>query len=132
MKLYYGGAILTGLVIFLALVTAPFWLNAATPTYKQPELQKPAPPNDKYCVEDTEFMRTSHMKVLDDWRDWAIRDGQRTYVSTSGRTFTISLQNTCMKCHTSKEKFCDKCHNDAAVSPYCWDCHIAPVEKGAN
>jgi hypothetical protein len=36
--------------------------------------------------------------------------------------------NTCMQCHTSKKKFCDTCHAYASVTPYCWDCHLAPVE----
>ena len=27
-------------------------------------------------------------------------------------------------CHANKAEFCDRCHNYAAVKPYCWDCHI--------
>ena len=46
-----------------------------------------------------------------------------------GKQYTMSLINTCMKCHTSKAKFCDRCHNYMAVTPDCWDCHIAPKEK---
>jgi cytochrome c oxidase subunit 2 len=38
----------------------------------------------------------------------------------------MSLQNTCMHCHSNKQKFCDECHTYVAVKPYCWDCHIAP------
>jgi hypothetical protein len=40
----------------------------------------------------------------------------------------MSLQNSCMKCHSNKKEFCDKCHNYVAVKPYCWSCHIAPKE----
>ncbi|MGD8893899.1 MAG: menaquinol oxidoreductase, partial [Desulfobacterales bacterium] len=36
--------------------------------------------------------------------------------------------NTCLDCHEEKAEFCDKCHNYASVSPYCWECHIDPKE----
>jgi hypothetical protein len=36
----------------------------------------------------------------------------------------MSLSNTCLDCHSNKAEFCDRCHNYASVSPYCWDCHI--------
>ena len=39
----------------------------------------------------------------------------------------ISLTGTCLQqCHVNKQEFCDRCHNYAAASPYCWDCHIDP------
>jgi hypothetical protein len=74
-------------------------------------------------------MKREHMQLLNDWRDRVVRDGDTIYTNAEGKTFTISLQNTCMKCHSNKSKFCDECHNYAAVKPYCWDCHIAPKEK---
>ncbi|HID97609.1 MAG TPA: hypothetical protein EYP57_05405, partial [Thermodesulfobacteriaceae bacterium] len=80
----------------------------------------------KECVENTAFMRSTHMQLLNDWRDQALREGNREYVNHKGEKITISLQNTCMKCHSNKEAFCDKCHTYAGVKPYCWDCHIAP------
>ncbi|WP_147819939.1 sulfate reduction electron transfer complex DsrMKJOP subunit DsrJ [Salidesulfovibrio onnuriiensis] len=124
--MHYGGKIILGIVIFVGLLLSPFAYNALTvkASYKQPELKLPA--NEKKCVESLEFMRTKHMQLLDQWRDWALRDGKRVYVNHEGKEFTISLQNTCMKCHDNKAEFCDKCHNDAGVSPYCWDCHIQP------
>ena len=65
-----------------------------------------------------------------DWeRGLVIAYGDTIYTNAEGKRYTISLQNTCMKCHSNKTKFCDECHNYAAVSPYCWDCHIAPKEK---
>lgn len=124
MKLHYGGSILTGLVIFLGIVTFPLWFGVGSKAYSQPKLKLPV--NEKQCIEPTEYMRKEHMHLLNEWRDWALRDGKRTYVSSSGKEYAISLQNTCMKCHTDRAEFCDKCHNDAAVSPYCWDCHIQP------
>lgn len=132
MKLYGGGKIITGLIIFFCLVTFPFFLNIgkvnAKPDLKidTPEIQKLA---EKKCIEKKEFMRAEHMKLLNDWRDFAVRNGQRLYVNAEGKQFTISLQNTCMHCHSNKKKFCDECHNYMAVNPYCWTCHIAPKEK---
>jgi len=124
MKLYNGGKIITGLVIFLGVFLAPFAYNAGKAAYSQPKLKMPE--TEKECIESKEYMRTNHMKLLNDWRDSALRDGKRVYVNSKGKEFEISLQNTCMKCHTNKAEFCDKCHNDAAVAPYCWDCHIQP------
>ncbi len=132
MKFHYGFSILVGLVLFLLFMTFPVWFGVMTSesaAYKQPKLELPK--DEKECIESKEFMRREHMQMLNDWRDWALRDGKRTYVNSKGKEFTISLQNTCMKCHTKKAEFCDKCHNDTAVSPYCWDCHTPPegVEK---
>jgi len=132
MKLYDGGKIIIGLIIFFFLVTLPFFLNIgkvnAKPDLKidTPEIQKLA---EKKCIEPKAFMRAEHMQLLNDWRDFAVRNGQRLYVNSEGKQFTISLQNTCMHCHSNKKKFCDECHNYMAVNPYCWSCHIAPKEK---
>ncbi|TDT89171.1 sulfate reduction electron transfer complex DsrMKJOP subunit DsrJ [Pseudodesulfovibrio indicus] len=125
MKMQNGFPIIVGLAIFIGALCAPFvWGKTVTHQYKEPELKMPA--NEKECIESKEFMRTEHMQLLNDWRDWALRDGKRIYTNHKGKEFVISLQNTCMKCHTSKADFCDKCHNDAGVSPYCWDCHVQP------
>lgn len=128
--MYHGSKIIVGLIVFLGLVTFPLWSNLGKKTFEQPKLQLPPKSVATQCVEDTEWMRENHMQLLNHWRDWAIRDGKRVYVSqTNHKEYVISLQKTCMKCHVSKEQFCDKCHNAASVSPYCWDCHIAPKEE---
>ncbi len=125
MKMHYGFPIIAGLIIFLGLLCAPFLKGVAvTKDYKQPELKLPT--GEKECIESTEFMRKQHMVLLNQWRDWALRDGKRIYTNHKGKEFAISLQNTCMKCHVNKAEFCDKCHTDAGVSPYCWDCHVQP------
>ena len=60
--------------------------------------------------ESKDIMRQQHMKILDDWRDQVVREGNRIYISkTNHKEYQMSLQNTCMKCHDDKEKFCDKC-----------------------
>ncbi len=123
-----GGKIISGLIIFLVLVTFPFWFTFAsgTPGYK-PDPQKPA--NEKTCIESKEYMNAWHMDMLNQWRDAVVRDGQRMYISSDGKKYEMSLTNTCMKCHTDKEKFCDQCHNYVGVSPYCWECHVEPEGK---
>lgn len=132
MKLYNGGKILLGLLIFVALFASPFYLNMGKATAKPelkidtPEIQKLA---DKKCIEPKEFMRAEHMQILNNWRDAVVRDGDRDQIIISGQKYDKSLQNGCMKCHSNKKDFCDKCHNYVAVKPYCWDCHIAPKEK---
>jgi hypothetical protein len=130
--MYNGGKIITGLVIFVGIVAFPFLYTTGT-TAKKPEpkvdtpvIQKLA---EKKCVEPKEFMRPEHMKLLMTWRDAALREGKRVYVGAGGKEYTISLQNTCMNCHSNKKKFCDECHNYMVVTPYCWDCHIQPKEK---
>ena len=36
--------------------------------------------------------------------------------------------DTCMGCHKSKERFCDRCHEYSDVTPPCWECHVAPPQ----
>lgn len=123
--MYNAKFIVPGLIIFAGLFTSPFWLNAFSDEYKRPELALPA--NEKECIEPAEYMRAEHMQILNTWRDEALREGKRTYVASNGKTWEISLQNTCMNCHSDKEKFCDTCHTSNSVDgPYCWDCHVAP------
>lgn len=121
--------IVTGLIIFILLFTFPLWYNhlkaAPAPEPKLTDKAKAA----KECVAPKEYMRAEHMRLLDIWRDSVVRGGKRVYISSSGKEFNISLTNTCLNCHSEKAEFCDKCHNYASVSPYCWDCHIDPKEK---
>ena len=121
--------IIAGLVIFIALFTFPFWYNsgkaAPAPEIKLTEKAKAA----KECVMPTAYMRAEHMQLLDVWRDSVVRDGNRLYVADSGKSYNMSLQNECMRCHSSKVQFCDQCHNYMAVTPYYWTCHIEPKEN---
>lgn len=132
--MYDGGKILFGLFIFIVFVTLPFTLSIGKEYYKPkveintPEIMK-LPEAERKCVESKEFMRKEHMKMLIDWRDAVVREGKTLYVNSQGKTFNMSLQNTCMHCHSNKSKFCDECHNYVKVKPYCWDCHIEPKEN---
>ncbi|MBI4686053.1 MAG: sulfate reduction electron transfer complex DsrMKJOP subunit DsrJ [Nitrospirae bacterium] len=132
--MYNAGKIIFGLLIFLALVTFPFYNNIGKvsakpePKIDTPEIQK-LPENERKCVEPKDFMRGEHMQMLNDWRDSVVREDNGIYMSSQGKQFNMSLQNTCMKCHSNKKEFCDKCHNYMAVAPYCWTCHIQPKEN---
>ncbi|MCF6289907.1 MAG: sulfate reduction electron transfer complex DsrMKJOP subunit DsrJ [Desulfobacterales bacterium] len=124
--MYDGGKIVPGLIIFVGLMTFPLWYNSGN-AGPAPKLEKPA--GKTACVKDTHFMRTSHMVLLNQWRDTVLRDGDRTEVTAAGEKYEKSLMLGCMKCHSDKKKFCDECHQYAAVKPYCWDCHFPPKEN---
>lgn len=120
--------ILIGIIVLGILFTYPFWgnlgKNVESPqiSLDTPEIQALA---EKECVEDGEFMRTNHMQLLSDWKVSVVRDGNRIYVSeNNGKEYEMSLQNTCLECHSNKEQFCDACHDFAEVTPNCWTCHI--------
>ena len=68
------------------------------------------------------YMRGSHMQLLIEWRDEAVREGERTLRAFNGKTYDMSLTRTCLtQCHTNRNEFCDRCHDYAGVSdPYCW------------
>jgi hypothetical protein len=116
--------ILAGLVVFIAAITFPFWYNlgkaAPAPEVELTEKAKAA----KTCVMPNAFMKAEHMQLLDVWRHNVSRNGERMFVNAEGKLFNMSLSNTCLDCHSNKEKFCDRCHDYASVRPYCWDCHI--------
>ena len=124
--MYHAKYIIPGVIIAVVLFSSPFWLNFGGDTYTYPELAVPTEAGKTECIEPREWMRAEHMTLLNTWRDEAIRLGKREYVATDGRKWEISLQKTCMACHTNMVEFCDKCHASNNVQPYCWDCHVAP------
>jgi len=131
MKMYDAGKIIVGIIVFVTLITFPFWYNRgkAAPSPKPKLLTR-----EKECVEPTPYMKTSHMRLLNEWRNSVVREGNRLYISSNGKKYSMNLANTslsdsCMGCHSKKAEFCDQCHNYVGVKPYCWDCHIEPKEK---
>jgi len=123
--MYDKKLIIPGLLVFLLLMISPIIINGldAGPV---PKLEKPQ--GVTKCVKSAQYMRTSHMQMLDDWRDEVLRDGDRAPITIDGVEYDKSLMNGCMKCHTDKKKFCDECHVYTSVKPYCWDCHFLPKE----
>ena len=116
--------IILGLIVFVGLFTFPFWFNvgkaAPAPEIVLSEKALAA----KECVMTKDFMKTEHMQLLDVWRLKVVRDGDTEFVNADGKTYHMSLSNTCLDCHSNKEQFCDRCHDYASVKPYCFDCHI--------
>ncbi len=116
--------IIAGIVAFLVIFAFPLWYNMGrgAPAPK-PVLSAKAKAAGK-CVMPTEYMHANHMQLLDKWRYTVVRKAEREFVNADGKTFTMSLTNTCLDCHSNKADFCDKCHTYASVKPYCWDCHL--------
>ena len=122
--------IVVGLIVFVVFVVSSFWLNVGkTASVFEPELTPKAKKAGE-CVESKDYMKTSYMQLLNDWRDAAVREDLRVYENSKGKHYHISLQNTCLDCHSNKDKFCDKCHDYVGVGQvYCWDCHLESKEK---
>jgi len=85
------------------------------------------------CVEDTDFMRRNHMDLLKHQRDETTLKGVRN------KQYSL---NECLACHavngpdaipvtsSSPEHFCRSCHDYAAVSIDCFQCHASRPEPG--
>ena len=142
-KLFDRNRVIAGIVIFLVAITFPLWQNlgktvaAPTPSLDTPVIKKLAE-KEKKCVMPTEWMRANHMQMLVDWRDNVVRSDEkgapivREFDSPDGRKFLASLTNTCLDCHSNKDKFCDQCHNYVAVAPNCFGCHLLEGKKLAE
>lgn len=117
--------IYAALVSFLLLMGTPLWVSMARETPPaRPELL--APEKGTACVAPLDYMRSSHMLLLAEWRQSAVRDGLRTYTTHTGAEVKISLSGTCLRCHGSRAEFCDRCHSYAGVNPSCANCHVDP------
>lgn len=126
--MYDKGKILGGLAIFVCLVTFPAWYTVASG--KVDYRPNPVGPDgEKSCVESTEYMKEYHMQLLQQWRDLSVRQGVSTYTGIDSNTYKISLTGTCLKCHSNKAEFCDRCHTYSGISPTCWECHNIPQQS---
>ena len=123
------GKILIGLGVFLVLVLLPLWYVLARGGANDlPELDRKT--TGRTCMRDTEWMRASHMDLLDAWRNDVVRGtGPMFDVDVEGTRHAKSLTGTCLGCHTNQGGFCDRCHQSMGVSPNCWDCHNVPGES---
>jgi len=85
------------------------------------------------CVKDTDFMRRNHMDMLKHQREETMLKGIRVE--------QYSLKE-CISCHAvngpdstpvtvaSPQHFCRSCHDYAAVSIDCFQCHASRPESG--
>jgi hypothetical protein len=127
--MYDASKILTGLAIFVVLISFPFWFSIASEKsgyVPEPKL----PENEDACVESREYMKSLHMDLLNQWRDSVVREGNRVYVSSTGKRYQMSLTGTCLSCHEEKSEFCDECHDYVGAEPRCWDCHVENAQEG--
>ncbi len=124
--------IIAGLVVFLALFTAPFWINIATgQDWSRPNRvveeeiarlrQDPGLPCALKQTDEERAqglpnieMTNRHMALLLEWRDEVVRDGDRTIpewwqdrngnpIVVHGRPLKKSLSDGCLVCHTKKK-----------------------------
>lgn len=104
-------------LVFLVLVTLPFIVNAATGGIGDPQL-KPDLENAAElakrdgaveCVDDTDYMRANHMKIL--------KDERVKYVRHDDQTDKNSIKG-CFTCH-DYDNFCAECHKYNGVEPGC-------------
>ena len=122
--MYDAGKSFLDWLSFVLLFISPIWYNAASArAAEMPALPKAA---SSPCIRSVEYMRSSHMDILEAWREQVVREGNHTWVASDGKSYDISLVGTCMSCHTSKEEFCGTCHTYTGVDPNCWTCHVAP------
>jgi len=113
----------TGRLVAIAIVVilVPFGYSLVRPvsTSGEPDAQLFLErPDEQYeeCVRETTYMRYRHMELLKQTREEVIRYGIRGEITLSG----------CRDCHTSRERFCDKCHDAASLSVDCFGCHYYP------
>ena len=131
--MYDKNKILAALLIGMAIILLPFWLNIGKrDKLTEPKLSEKAK-LAKRCILPKGEIRSTHQALLVEWRDLAVREGQRFYYSNyNDKNFEISLENTCMDCHSNKKDFCDECHSYAGLTggvlPNCWNCHNEPEE----
>ena len=118
-------------VIGLLLLSALVALRVFWPAVKAEKIASPTVRaiaiDSTVCIAPTEYMRSHHMKILNEWRNSGARDN-RPYVTADGKKFQKSL-DTCLGCHGSNAYFCISCHQYANAKPTCWNCHLSPLDK---
>jgi len=137
-KIYDGGKVIIGIIILFAFLALPFFYNMGmgkAAKVPEPKIDTPAiqklPEKERVCIEPKAYMRENHMKLLNDWRDKVVREGNRDYVGFTKKRYTVSLQNTCLECHSNYDNFCDECHKYMGIKPYCWTCHVDKPKEWA-
>ena len=104
------------LVILLPLgysVVSSLFAHDVTPS--EVFLERPDPKYDK-CVKETAYMRFHHWELLRGIREEVVRYGQRGELGLA----------KCRECHTSRERFCNQCHDAVSLYPDCFGCHYYP------
>jgi hypothetical protein len=119
--------IVLGIIVFLLVALVPLWYGNLTGNIGFVPIIKVGTDAER-CVENTLYMKSKHMDLLNNWKESVVRDGIRIHKAVDGRLYNKSLTGTCLGCHSSKAQFCDRCHDYAGVKPKCWDCHVVPKD----
>jgi len=124
--MYKAHRIIAFALVFLCIMLTPMLMNLGTsttppsPSLDTPRINSMTHPQ---CIEPAEYMRVEHMNVLDDWRTAVVRLGSTEYTNSAGQVFLMSMEDSCLGCHSNRAAFCDTCYTYVAVSPDCWSCH---------
>lgn len=107
--------------IVVVVLLLPFAYSLVSPLFARADVPEgvflePVDPRHESCVEDTAYMRYHHWELLRQIREEVVRDGIRGDVGLK----------TCRECHTSRERFCNQCHNAVSLYPDCYGCHYYP------
>ncbi|MCW2306289.1 hypothetical protein [Rhodobium gokarnense] len=127
---------LPALVVALAAMVVLVAAGATGARAGDVPVPEPAKGAGEACVADTAFMRRYHMQMLVHQRRDTVHEGIRTE--------QFSLKG-CIECHQVKGEdgaavkvsdsrhFCRSCHDYAAVSIDCFECHASvPEEAGKS
>jgi len=108
----------TVVIVMTLLILSPIAYSAASRIFTRPPKPFLERPEAKYksCIEETEYMRFHHMDYLKEVREQYVRYGIR---DAKGLT-------TCKECHTSRERFCNRCHETVDLDIDCFGCHYYP------
>ena len=126
--------IVSGLLVFVVFVTTPIWRGVAARHAALARLELTLPAQEKHCVAPVTYMRTSHMRLLDEWRTDVVRTQQRQYTAYDGKVYEMNLTRTCLSgCHGTQKEFCDRCHRYNGVAALnCWNCHSDSLQAARN
>jgi predicted CXXCH cytochrome family protein len=127
-----------GVALSVVLLAAFFAVALAGASARAESNLVPHPPKGagEKCVADTNYMRRYHMMMLKHERDETVHEGVR------GGKYSIK---ECVDCHAVKgadgqpvkyespQHFCRSCHDYAAVSIDCFECHASrPGDKSKS
>ena len=110
-------AIALVVIVFPIVYSVVSFVLAGSADQEEIFLERPEGKTD-LCVEDLDpvEMRYNHWVILRRIREEAVRYGMRGKINLL----------RCKECHTSRERFCDRCHGAVSVTPDCFDCHHYP------
>ena len=112
---------LAAVVIPILILLIPLGYSVISHVFAR-DIENPQPllerPDEKYenCVKETKYMRYHHWELLRAVREEIVRYGIRG---------DIGLKK-CRECHTSRERFCNRCHDAVSLTPDCFGCHYYP------